>query len=57
MVAALGGFLGRKSDGHPGPKAAWKGLEKLDQCVDMYLIMTGLSRPPGENEGEGVRCG
>ena len=29
MVASIGGFLGRKCDGEPGPKSIWKGLEKL----------------------------
>ena len=29
VVASFGGFLGRKSDGHPGPKALWEGLLKL----------------------------
>jgi len=24
LIAGFGGFLGRKSDGHPGPKAIWK---------------------------------
>jgi len=29
MVAGFGGFLGRKGDGHPGPKALWEGMVKL----------------------------
>ncbi|MEO6594724.1 MAG: IS4 family transposase [Planctomycetota bacterium] len=29
MVAALGGFLGRKSDGEPGTETVWRGLERL----------------------------
>jgi len=28
-VASLGGFLGRKSDGEPGWKTIWRGLETL----------------------------
>ncbi|MFZ2451609.1 MAG: IS4 family transposase [Methylovulum miyakonense] len=31
LVARLGGFLGRKSDGKPGPKAIWEGMEKVRQ--------------------------
>jgi hypothetical protein len=27
--AEFGGFLGRKLDGHPGPKAIWKGMQKV----------------------------
>lgn len=28
-VAKLGGFLGRKGDGHPGPTVVWRGLDAL----------------------------
>lgn len=28
MIAKLGGFLGRKSDGHPGPKVMWIGIQR-----------------------------
>ncbi len=29
MLAGLGGFLGRKHDGFPGPQPIWKGLQRL----------------------------
>lgn len=29
MIAKLGGFLGRKSDGYPGPKVMWIGLQRM----------------------------
>jgi hypothetical protein len=29
MVASFGGFLGRKSDGQPGPKTLWIGLSRV----------------------------
>jgi hypothetical protein len=29
MVAKLGGFLGRKSDGESGPKVMWIGIQKM----------------------------
>ena len=29
LIAHFGGFLGRKSDGHPGPKALWIGLQRV----------------------------
>ncbi len=29
LIARLGGFLGRKGDGVPGPKAVWTGLQRL----------------------------
>ena len=25
----FGGFLGRKGDGHPGPKAIWQGMQRV----------------------------
>ena len=34
LVAGFGGFLGRKGDGHPGPKALWEGLMKLMAYVE-----------------------
>ena len=38
MVASLGGFLGRKSDGEPGTKSLWLGLQKLDVMTTMWKI-------------------
>ena len=29
LIAGFGGFLGRKSDGHPGPKAIWQGMQRV----------------------------
>ena len=33
MVASLGGFLNRKSDGFPGPKTLWVGLQRVPDFV------------------------
>jgi len=33
LVASLGGYLGRKGDGEPGPKAVWVGLQRLTDLV------------------------
>lgn len=33
MVATLGGFLNRKSDGFPGPKTLWIGLQRVPDFV------------------------
>lgn len=41
-IAQLGGFIGRKSDGEPGPQTMWQGLQALSQLTKMFLIM----RPP-----------
>lgn len=47
MVASLGGFLGRQSDGEPGTKTLWLGLQRLDDLSSMYWILTtGSGRAP-----------
>lgn len=45
MVAKLGGFLGRKSDGEPGVRTIWQGLVALSQISSMYVVMRGSSPP------------
>jgi len=35
-IAALGGFLGRKSDGFPGPTVMWRGITRLYDRVEGY---------------------
>jgi hypothetical protein len=42
MVASLGGFLGRKSDGEPGTKSLWIGLQRLDDLTEMWKVMNEL---------------
>jgi len=51
MVASLGGFLGRKSDGEPGTQTLWLGLQRLDDITEMWKITISklaphLLRPP-----------
>ena len=46
MVGALGGHLGRKSDGEPGTKSLWLGLERLLAMTDMYKVLVPHLRPP-----------
>ncbi|HUW37672.1 MAG TPA: IS4 family transposase [Rhodocyclaceae bacterium] len=43
-VASLGGFLGRKSDGEPGTKTLWIGLQRLDDIVTMWRVMTDATQ-------------
>jgi hypothetical protein len=38
MVAGLGGFLGRKGDGHPGVKSLWLGLQRLNDIASSWLL-------------------
>ncbi len=39
MLAYLGGFVGRKSDGEPGTKTLWRGLQRLEPAVAMYRFL------------------
>lgn len=45
MVANLGGFLGRKSDGEPGTQSLWLGLQRLDDITSMWVVMAPHSHP------------
>ncbi len=38
MIARLGGFLGRKGDGEPGPKTLWRGLRRLDDLAAAWRL-------------------
>jgi hypothetical protein len=46
MVGAVGGHLGRKRDGFPGTEVLWRGLQRLDTAVEMYVIFTTGPAPP-----------
>jgi len=37
-IAQLGGFLGRKSDGRPGSMTIWRGLQRLSDITDAWLV-------------------
>jgi len=41
-VAELGGFLGRKSDGHPGTETLWKGLQRMQDIAMAFLAFMEL---------------
>jgi hypothetical protein len=45
MVASLGGFLGRKCDGEPGPKSLWLGLQRLDDIAATWKYLTQIYAP------------
>lgn len=40
MIAQLGGFLGRKHDGDPGPVVMWKGLRNLYEYIKAREVFT-----------------
>ncbi|NEQ66355.1 MAG: hypothetical protein F6K21_12785 [Symploca sp. SIO2D2] len=39
FFAQLGGFLGRKSDGEPGVKTLWRGIQRLNDLAAMWQIL------------------
>ncbi len=47
MVAGFGGFLGRKGDGPPGPKALWEGLLQLHAFAIGIAAAKQAFIPPG----------
>src|SRR5207245_3550102 len=61
MVASLGGFLGRKSDGEPGTKSLWLGIQRLDDIAATWKFMALnfaphlLSPPVSSKPGYGSR--
>jgi len=46
LVASLGGFLGRKGDGHPGTQTLWRGLQRLDDITATYKVFAHLAHSP-----------
>lgn len=46
MVARLGGFLARTSDGNPGTKSLWLGLQRLDDIAHVWRILSAQVRAP-----------
>jgi len=38
-IAKLGGFLGRKGDGHPGVKVLWRGFRRLQDLTAMWEVL------------------
>jgi len=47
LVAGFGGYLGRKGDGPPGPKALWEGLAKLMSYVEALQVAQEVYGPGG----------
>ena len=39
MIAKLGGFLARKSDGEPGVKTIWRGLRRLHDIASAWKLL------------------
>ncbi|MBU4354556.1 MAG: hypothetical protein KJ822_04315 [Proteobacteria bacterium] len=41
MIGRLGGFIGRKSDGHPGSTVFWRGLQALQALAAAWRLWRG----------------
>lgn len=46
-VAQLGGFLGRRQDGHPGAMSLWRGLQRLEGFACAYLLFSTPQKDVG----------
>jgi len=47
LMAKLGGFMGRKGDGDPGPTVLWRGIQRLDDITETFTIMiSSRGKPP-----------
>jgi hypothetical protein len=49
MVATIGGFLGRASDGVPGTETIWRGLQRLNDLTEMWKIIMNSLQPLPKN--------
>jgi hypothetical protein len=51
-IAQLGGFLGRKHDGHPGVVTLWRGWRRLEDILIGYRLAANVAPqpPPASNE-------
>jgi hypothetical protein len=47
LIARFGGFLGRKSDGHPGPKALGIGLQRVREFAMGIAVAQEVFIPTG----------
>jgi hypothetical protein len=48
LVASLGGWLGRKCDGEPGPKAMWVGMQRMTDLALGWRARIEQSAPAAE---------
>jgi hypothetical protein len=46
-IAQLGGFLGRRRDGHPGAMSLWRGLQRLNDIAHGYLLFAKTKKDVG----------
>jgi hypothetical protein len=48
-IAQLGGFLGRKADGHPGVTTLWRGLQRLHDITNMWQLVHPAPKDVGND--------
>lgn len=41
-IGQLGGFIGRSSDGEPGPIVLWRGLQRLNDLTRPYQLLKNV---------------
>jgi len=41
-IGQLGGFIGRKSDGEPGPIVLWRGLQRLNDLARTWEMLKNV---------------
>jgi hypothetical protein len=47
LIGSLGGWLGRKCDGEPGPKAMWVGMQRMTDLALGWRARAERPAPPG----------
>jgi hypothetical protein len=55
MIASLGGYLGRPSDGPPGPKAMWVGMQRMTDLALGWAARRLMTRPGRAGREKGAR--
>lgn len=45
LIAQLGGYLGRKGDGPPGPKATWQGMQRMTDLALGWRAFATIGPP------------
>jgi len=46
LIAALGGHLGRKSDGEPGTQSMWRGMQRMDDITAAFRSFRSAYKLP-----------
>jgi Transposase Tn5 dimerisation domain/Transposase DNA-binding len=55
LIGSLGGWLGRKGDGEPGPKAMWVGMQRMSDLALGWRARGERPAPPGTDRGGSSR--